>query len=163
MSVQNGMSWGQMAWPRLTLSGTPAEGPRGVTIQGRSSVCFRRAPFNNRHKDKQPHQKKFFLLLLVMSQGTGWKCVYEADETVAFSDICWTGVFQCSSRPRKGSASESVPTGRDEKFCFLGFPLTACQVGKLDLCHCVSYLDDVFQTVAKNHTFRVSQQIVATQ
>ena len=107
--------------------------------------------------------ENFFLLLLVMSQGTGWKCIYEADETVAFSDICWTGVFQRSSRPRKGSASESVPTGRDEKFCFLGFPLTACQVGKLDLCHCVSYLDDVFQTIAKNHTYRVSQQIVATQ
>ena len=153
------------SWP---CQGHLLRGKEGVAIQWWSFVCFRRAPFNNWHKGpgiSSPIKKMlFFFFAVTVSQGTGWKRIYEADEIVAFSDICWTGVFQLSSRPRKGSASESAPTGTGMRNCV---SLVSCWLpAKRRSWTSATVLHTLMmysRQLQKNHTFRVSQQIVATQ
>ena len=143
------------SWP---CQGHLLRGKEGVAIQWWSFFCFRRAPFNNWHKGpgiSSPIKKMCFFFCcycesrhrMKMHLWSRWDCCFlRYLLNRSLSTLFPTTKGQCK---RKCSNRH-----RDEKLCFLGFLLTACQAEKLDFCHCASYLDDVFQTIAKKTHFQ---------
>ena len=171
------MSQVPRAWSRPPMSGTPAEGWVGAAIRPHSAV----APPKGGHRPqwgwlcllkggplrylarqlwrKWLNRKHFFSMLLLTSGSYKprhrLKRTWAADKIVAFSDVCWSRILSTLPLTTKRHCLRESANRHREKFSFLGFPLTTCQAEKLDFCHRISYLDDVFWTIVKNHTFQV--------